>query len=94
MLIFERIREELRNGKTAKMAVDAGYGKAFLTFLDSNVTTLIAALFPVRLRDRSGQGLAVTLTSASCKHVHRRLRDPDRLRPLCTEQGKISRISV
>jgi preprotein translocase subunit SecD len=62
VLIFERIREELRNGKTAKMAVDAGYGKAFLTILDSNVTTLIAALFLFGFGTGPVKGFAVTLT--------------------------------
>lgn len=44
VLIFERIREELRNGVTVQAAIDAGYGKAFATILDANVTSFIAAL--------------------------------------------------
>lgn len=43
VIIFERIKEELRNGKTLRSAVDAGYKRAFTAILDSNVTTLIAA---------------------------------------------------
>jgi len=43
VLIFERIREELRQGKTVRLAVDSGYEKAFLTIIDSHVTTLITA---------------------------------------------------
>lgn len=62
VLIFERIREEVRNGKTPKMAVEAGYGKAFLTILDSNVTTLIAALFLFGFGTGPVKGFAVTLT--------------------------------
>jgi preprotein translocase subunit SecD len=61
VLILERIREELKLGKTVRSAIDAGYGKAFVTIVDSHVTTLItgAALFlfgtgPVK-------GFAVTL---------------------------------
>ncbi|MEE8179667.1 MAG: protein translocase subunit SecD, partial [bacterium] len=45
VLIFERIREELRAGKTVRVAIDSGYQKAFRTILDSNLTTLIAAAF-------------------------------------------------
>ena len=44
VLIFERIREELRSGKTVRAAIDAGYGRAFTTILDANVTTLITAV--------------------------------------------------
>jgi len=44
VLIFERIREELRKGKTVKASVDNGYSRAIITILDANLTTLIAAL--------------------------------------------------
>lgn len=44
VIIFERIREELRKGKTPRAAVDAGYSNALSTIIDANVTTLIAAL--------------------------------------------------
>ncbi len=61
ILIFERIREELRTGKTVRAAIDAGYDRAFAAILDSHVTTLItaAALFVVG----SGpiKGFAITL---------------------------------
>ncbi|GAI07566.1 unnamed protein product, partial [marine sediment metagenome] len=43
VLIFERIREELKLGKTLRLAISSGYQKAFFTILDANVTTLIAA---------------------------------------------------
>jgi preprotein translocase subunit SecD len=43
VLIFERIREELRTGKTVRAAIDAGYNRALLTIIDSHVTTLITA---------------------------------------------------
>ncbi|HLA26966.1 MAG TPA: protein translocase subunit SecD [Syntrophales bacterium] len=62
VLIFERIREELRAGKTARAAIDAGYSKAFLTILDSNVTTLIAALFLFQFGTGPVKGFAVTLS--------------------------------
>ncbi len=61
VLIFERIREELRLGKTIRAAVDQGYGRAFLTILDANVTTLIAALVLLQFGTGPVRGFAVTL---------------------------------
>ncbi len=62
VLIFERIREELRAGKTPRASVDAGYTKAFLTILDSNITTLIAALLLFQFGTGPVKGFAVTLS--------------------------------
>ena len=62
VLIFERTREEIRGGKTPKAAVEAGYGRAFLTILDTHVTTLIAALFLFQFGTGPVKGFAVTLT--------------------------------
>ena len=61
VLIFERIREELRLGKTVKAAVGGGFGKAFSTIVDSNLTTLIAALFLFGYGTGPVRGFAVTL---------------------------------
>jgi protein-export membrane protein SecD len=62
VLIFERIREEIRNKKTVKTAVDTGYAKAFLTILDANVTTLITALILLYYGTGPVKGFAVTLS--------------------------------
>lgn len=62
VLIFERIREELRVGKPPRAAIDAGYSKAFVTILDSNVTTLIAALFLFAFGTGPVKGFALTLS--------------------------------
>ena len=62
VLIYERTREELRLGKTPRAAVEAGYGKAFLTILDSNVTTLLAAMFLFQFGTGPVKGFAVTLS--------------------------------
>ncbi|NLN60673.1 MAG: protein translocase subunit SecD [Deltaproteobacteria bacterium] len=62
VLICERIREELRSGKTARASVEAGYAKAFLTIFDANITTLIAALFLFGFGTGPVKGFAVTLT--------------------------------
>lgn len=62
VLVFERIREELRLGRTAKMAVDAGYKNALSTILDANITTLIAAVVLFQFGTGPIQGFAVTLS--------------------------------
>jgi preprotein translocase subunit SecD len=62
VLIFERVREELRMGKTPYAAVEAGYGKATLTILDANITTLIAALVLFQFGTGPIRGFAVTLS--------------------------------
>jgi len=62
VLIFERTREELRTGKTARAAIDSGYAKALITILDANITTLIAALFLFQFGTGPVKGFAVTLT--------------------------------
>ena len=62
VLIFERIREELRTGKTVKAAIDAGYDRALMTVVDSHVTTLITALFLFIFGSGPVKGFAVTLS--------------------------------
>jgi preprotein translocase subunit SecD len=62
VLIFERIREEVRLGKTARAALDAGYAKALSTIVDANVTTLIAALVLFQFGTGPVRGFAVTLS--------------------------------
>ncbi len=62
VLIFERIREELRTGKTIRASIDAGYDRAMLTIIDSHVTTLITALFLFIFGTGPIKGFAVTLS--------------------------------
>ncbi|MGB0515193.1 MAG: SecD/SecF family protein translocase subunit, partial [Wenzhouxiangellaceae bacterium] len=62
VLIFERIREELRLGNTPQAAIRAGYEKAFSTIADANVTTLIAALVLFMFGTGPVKGFAVTLS--------------------------------
>ena len=61
VIIFERIKEEARLGKSLLTAIDAGFSRAFSTILDSNVTTLIAGFVLFFLGSGSVQGFAVTL---------------------------------
>ncbi|MGD8440967.1 MAG: protein translocase subunit SecD [Holophagae bacterium] len=62
VLIFERIREELKVGKTVRSAIDTGFSRAFGTILDANLTTLIAALFLFQFGTGPVKGFAVTLS--------------------------------
>jgi preprotein translocase subunit SecD len=62
VLIFERIREELRLGKPARAAIEGGYSKALVTILDANVTTFIAALVLFQFGTGPVRGFAVTLS--------------------------------
>ena len=62
VLIFERIREEIRNGNTPQASIHAGYEKAFSTIADANITTLIAALMLFSFGTGPIQGFAVTLS--------------------------------
>lgn len=61
VLIFERIREELRAGRTPISAIDAGYSRAMATIIDSNLTTLIAAIILFSFGTGPIKGFAVTL---------------------------------
>jgi preprotein translocase subunit SecD len=61
ILIFERIREELRTGKTVRASIDAGYDRAWVAILDSHVTTLITAGALFLLGSGPIKGFAVTL---------------------------------
>jgi len=62
VLIYERIREELRREKTIRSAVDAGYGRAFVTNVDSNLTTLITAIALWQFGTGPIKGFATTLS--------------------------------
>jgi preprotein translocase subunit SecD len=62
VLIFERIREELRTGKTIKAAIDSGYARAFRTILDANVTTLLTAVVLYQFGTGPLKGFATTLS--------------------------------
>lgn len=62
VLIYERMREEMRSGKTLRSAVEAGFEKATITIFDSNLTTLITALILFQFGTGPVKGFAVTLT--------------------------------
>jgi preprotein translocase subunit SecD len=61
VLVFERIREELRAGKTPAAAVEQGFDKAFLTIIDTHVTTIVSAIFLFLFGTGPVKGFAITL---------------------------------
>lgn len=60
ILIFERIREELRTGKTIRLAVDTGYNRAFITIIDTHITGIVASIFLFIFGTGPIKGFAVT----------------------------------
>ena len=69
VLIFERIKEELRQGKSRPAAVSMGFDNAFWAIMDSNITTFIAAIFLSQLGTGAIQGFAVSLAIGVCSSV-------------------------
>ena len=61
VLIFERIREELRTGKTIRLSLDTGYNRAFITIIDTHVTGIVSAIFLIMFGTGPIKGFAVTL---------------------------------
>jgi preprotein translocase subunit SecD len=61
ILVFERIREEIRNGKTVRSAIDAGFGKVFWTLVDTHLTTVIAAVLLFQFGTGPVKGFALSL---------------------------------
>ncbi|MFH0887414.1 MAG: MMPL family transporter, partial [bacterium] len=62
IIIFERLKEELREGKNFKLAIEVSFKRAFAAILDSNVTTLIAAITLFWLGTGTIKGFAITLS--------------------------------
>jgi len=61
VLVFERIREELRVGRTVRAAIETGFAKAFRTIVDANITTFIAAVVLFQFGTGPIKGFAITL---------------------------------
>jgi preprotein translocase subunit SecD len=61
VLIFERVREELRSGKTVPSAIDTGFKRAFVAIIDTHVTTIVSSLFLFLFGTGPVRGFAVTL---------------------------------
>ncbi|MDT8443742.1 MAG: protein translocase subunit SecD [Desulfuromonadales bacterium] len=94
VLIFERIREELRLGRTARAALEAGFEKAKLTIIDANVTTLIAALVLFQFGTGPVKGFAVTLSVGIISSLFTAVIVSRLIFDLYLSRGKVDRLSI
>ncbi|MEJ2110834.1 MAG: protein translocase subunit SecD, partial [Acidobacteriota bacterium] len=94
ILIFERIREEIRNGKTIRAAVDNGFGKVFWTIFDTHLTTLIAAAFLFQFGTGPIRGFAVTLTFGLIANLFTAVYFSHRLFDMMLSGRKVERLSI
>jgi len=94
ILIFERIREELRSGKTIRASVDTGFKKVFWTIFDTHVATLIAAAFLFQFGTGPVRGFAVTLTVGLIANMITALYVSHRLFDLTLSNKKVERLSI
>ncbi|MGK2945713.1 MAG: protein translocase subunit SecD [Desulfuromonadales bacterium] len=94
VLIFERIREEIRLGRTAKAALEAGFEKAKLTIIDANVTTLIAALVLFQFGTGPVKGFAVTLSVGIISSLFTAVIVSRLIFDLYLSRGKVDRLSI
>ncbi len=94
VLIFERIREELRTGKTVRAAIDGGYNKAFTTVLDSHVTTLITAAVLFQFGTGPIKGFAVSLSLGIMINLFTALVGTKVVFDLWTSRKKLEKLSI
>lgn len=94
VLIFERIREELKLGKTPKAALDAGYDKAFMTIVDSHITTLITAAVLFQFGTGPVKGFAVSLSLGVIINLFTSLIGTKVIFDLVLHRGNIKKLSI
>ena len=94
VLMFERIRDEIRAGKPPRSAIDSGYDKAFATILDSHVTTLITAAVLFQFGTGPIKGFAVTLSLGVAINLFTALVGTKSIFDLISSKYKIVRLSI
>lgn len=94
VLMFERIREELRLGKTPRAAIDSGYDKAFWTIFDSHVTTLITSVVLFQFGTGPIKGFAVTLGLGVFINLFTALIGTKTVFDLITSRREVKRLSI
>lgn len=94
VLIFERIREELRQGKPVRLAVDGGYDKALLTIIDSHVTTLITGLVLFLFGTGPIKGFAVTLCLGIAINLFTALVGTKVVFDIINQRRKVEQLSI
>jgi preprotein translocase subunit SecD len=94
VLMFERIREEIRAGKPPRPAVDSGYDKAFLTILDSHVTTLITAAVLFMFGTGPIKGFAVSLSLGIMINLYSALVGTKVIFDIINSKWKLEKLSI
>lgn len=94
VLIFERIREELRGGKAVRSAIDAGYDKALLTIIDSHVTTLLTGVALFLFGTGPIKGFAVTLCLGIAINLFTALVGTKVIFDLLNQRPKVETLSI
>lgn len=94
VIIFERIKEEMALGKSRKAAIEAGFNKAFWAVMDSNITTIIAALFLAQLGSGPIQGFAISLAIGNMSSLFTALFVSRLIFDVGTDVGKRQSVSI
>jgi len=94
VLMFERIRDEIRAGKTPRAAVDSGYSKAFWTIFDSHVTTLITAAVLFQFGTGPIKGFAVTLSLGVLINLYTALIGTKTVFDLINSRHEVKKLSI
>jgi len=94
VLIFERIREELRNQRSVRQSVEMGYDRAFRTILDANLTTLISAVFLFQFGTGPIKGFAVTLSIGLIANMFTAVLFTRMIYDFILSRGKLERLSI
>jgi len=94
VLIFERIREELRNQRSVRQSVEMGYDRAFRTILDANLTTLISAVFLFQFGTGPIKGFAVTLSIGLIANMFTAVLFTRMIYDFWLSRGKVERLSI
>ncbi|HKZ46014.1 MAG TPA: protein translocase subunit SecD, partial [Thermodesulfobacteriota bacterium] len=94
VLIFERIKEELKTGRTVRSAIDAGYDRAWWTIIDSHVTTLITAAILFQFGSGPIKGFAVSLSIGILINLFTALVGTKVVFDFITQRRRIERLSI
>jgi preprotein translocase subunit SecD len=94
VLIFERIREELRHGKSVRQSVELGYDRAFRTILDAHMTTVLSALFLFQFGTGPIKGFAVTLIIGLAANMFTAVLFTRMIYDFMLGRGKLERLSI
>jgi preprotein translocase subunit SecD len=94
VLIFERIREELRNGKSIRQSVELGYDRAFRTVFDAHSTAIISGLFLFQFGTGPIKGFAVTLITGLVANLFTAVLFTRMIYDYWLSRGKVERLSI